>query len=61
MSENKKNSPETELNDDALDKVTGGKTKIINGVSIRVCDRCERPLPSWFQGNLCDKCKLGNH
>lgn len=57
MSENKKNNPEFELNDEALDKVAGGKLKMINGRVTRVCDRCEKLLPHWYQGELCEECK----
>lgn len=58
MSENKKNIPEEELNDAALDKVAGGgKMKMINGRPTPICDRCGQELPHWYQGNLCETCK----
>ena len=57
MSENRKNIPEEELNDETLDKVAGGKTKIINGRPTPVCKRCEEPLPHWYQYELCEECR----
>lgn len=57
MSENKKNIPEGELNDDALDKVAGGKFKLINGRFTRVCEKCDQPLPHWYQSEICEDCK----
>lgn len=57
MSENKKNIPERELNDETLDNVAGGTTKIIHGRTTQVCTRCGKPLPHWYQGELCEECK----
>lgn len=57
MKEGKTDNRIPELVDEALDAVAGGKEKVINGRQVRVCDRCEKPLPHWYEGALCEECR----
>lgn len=46
----------SELNDETLDKVAGGKYTLINGRITHVCNICEKPLPHWYEHEVCKEC-----